>query len=258
MRTSSPGVTNSVTSASNGRVATLVADDLVVADPDGGAVRGRLEVEDDALVGPAARHVDGALVPDVAEVVADRGVGGQVVEAGRHGHVARGGQGVAEPPGVAPGGVTVELERPDAVEALGLAGGGVLGAQHGGAFRDRWGVAPLSHRTRVRRERLPPVATSTPSRSREQSVRPPPNRESNSSVSRARMPSAHSRSREQSVGGVVSSSWARSRRARISASSSIRALKNRGWIAVRSRRRPGWPSFSATLQHQGPLGPCRC
>ena len=157
------------------------------------------------------------------------------------------GSGVAEPPGVAPGGVTVELERPDAVEALGLAGGGVLGAQHGGAFRERWGVAPLSHRPAVQTRAIatschdPPkdqsVARPRPPRSRERSVRAQPCVCRVAPLDRKSNPSGH-RPR------------ARSRRARISASSSIRVLKNRGWIAFRSRDAGGVSQLVRHLQDQ--------
>lgn len=115
-------------------VATFVAHDLVLTHPDGGAVRGRLEVEDDALAVPPAGHADGALIPDVAEVVLDRGVGRHVVEAGRHGHVT----GIGERGGIPTLGTAdrlgVEPEGPDAVKVLALSGAGVLGAEHEGPF----------------------------------------------------------------------------------------------------------------------------
>ena len=132
-RTSSPGVDVLGDVGLERRVAALVADDLVVVHPHRRPVRRRLEVQHDPLAVPAARHPDGALVPDVAEVVAHRGVGGDVVEAGRHRPSSRAsGSGPREPPSGASRAVGVEREGPEAVEALGLAGGGVLGAQHGG------------------------------------------------------------------------------------------------------------------------------
>ena len=84
------------------RVAALVGDDLGVVHPDRRPVGRGLEVQHDPLPVPAARHPDGGLVPDVAEVVAHRRVGGDVVEAGRYGHlpgVRAAGRGTTPPPG---------------------------------------------------------------------------------------------------------------------------------------------------------------
>jgi hypothetical protein len=91
-------------------------------------VRGRLEVQDDPAAVPAARDPYDGLVPDVAEVVADGRVGRDVVETGGHGHVAGVRQRAGEPSRGAPLAGRVERELPDAVDALALAGGGVLGS----------------------------------------------------------------------------------------------------------------------------------
>ena len=91
----------------------------------------RAEAQDDALPRPAARHPHDRLVPGVADVVADRCVGGDVVVAGRHRHVPRVGERPAPPAGVPAFAGRVEAEAPEAVEVLALAGGAVLGAQHG-------------------------------------------------------------------------------------------------------------------------------
>jgi len=108
------------------RVAALVPDDLLVAHPDRGPVRGRLEVQDDALARPPAGHAHRPLVPDLADVVAQARVD-EVVVARGHGHVLRVPERPGEPPLGAPRAVDIEAEPPQPVEGLAFTGRGVLG-----------------------------------------------------------------------------------------------------------------------------------
>ena len=112
------------------RVAALVVADAGVPDPHGGAVRGGVESEDDALSGPAARDEGVALVPDVTDMVVHLRIGQHVVEAARHRHPTTFGEGGAEPTLGATDPGTVRAEGPDPVEPLGLAGAAVLWSKH--------------------------------------------------------------------------------------------------------------------------------
>ena len=113
-----------------GRVAALVGDDLRVVEPDGGAVRRGLEMQDHTATVPTAGNPHGRLIPDVAEVVAYRGVSGDVIETGRYGHLPGVGERAAEPSGAAAVASRVECEQPQPVEGLAFAGRAVLGSKH--------------------------------------------------------------------------------------------------------------------------------
>ncbi len=117
------------------RVAADVLGHLGVVHVDDAFVGRRVESHEDAFAGPAARHADGALVPDPADVVADRRVGEEVVVARGHGglegRVERG-------PPQRVGGAGVDRELPESVEVDELTGRAGLGLQHEGLS-----VAPL-------------------------------------------------------------------------------------------------------------------
>jgi hypothetical protein len=115
-------------------VAALVRHHLHVVDPDRGAVCCRLEVEHNASSLPATRDPGSRLVPDVAEVVADGRLDCDVIEARWHSRLAGIGQRPAEPAGGSTLTFRVQPELPQAVQALPLAGAGVLRSQHGGSF----------------------------------------------------------------------------------------------------------------------------
>src|SRR5215203_6445872 len=86
---------------------------------------------------PPRGHPDAGLVPGVADVVAQLGLGIDVVVARRHGHLAGARQG-PRPPALAPAGPRgVEGEAPEAVECLALARRRVLGSQHADTVRSR-------------------------------------------------------------------------------------------------------------------------
>ena len=112
------------------RVATLVLDHQFVVDPHGRAVRRGIEPEDDALPNPAGGDVQRALVPDVTDEVVEFVVDEQIVEAGRHGNVARLGEWTAPPPGRAADECRIRPEPPDAVEAHAFTNPVVLWPQH--------------------------------------------------------------------------------------------------------------------------------
>ena len=116
------------------RVAALVRHDLGRPHPHRRPVRRRLEVQDDPLPVPPARHPDDALVPDIADVVMHRGVGGDVVEAGRHRHHPSVLQRPREPLLRTPHTIRIKHEGPAPVQTLGLTSSGVLGSQHGRSF----------------------------------------------------------------------------------------------------------------------------
>ena len=56
-----------------------MSDDLDVVDPDGGGMSRRLEMDDDAIIGPTARNANLTLIPDRANVVAGGGVSGEIL-----------------------------------------------------------------------------------------------------------------------------------------------------------------------------------
>ena len=70
-------------------VPALVRHHLDIVDPNCGPVGGRFEVEYDASSLPASRHPNTGLVPDIPEIISNRRISCDVVEAGRHRHRMR-------------------------------------------------------------------------------------------------------------------------------------------------------------------------
>jgi hypothetical protein len=110
----------------------------------------RLKVHHDAASLPAPRHPDTALIPDVAEVVTDRRVRGDVVEASGHGHRAGTRQPLTESASRSALTLRIQPKLPQPVQTLPLAGTGVLRSQHDCSFALAAGGPSLFNRT-VRR-----------------------------------------------------------------------------------------------------------
>ena len=113
-----------------GRVAPLVITDLLVPGPHDGAVGGGVEPEDDAATVPARGDVDDPLVPDVPDVVVQRGLDHDVVERRRDRHRPRPFERGAPPPVLPAHANGVGDELPEPVEPLGLPTFVVLRSQH--------------------------------------------------------------------------------------------------------------------------------
>ena len=114
IRTSSPARRQVGDVGLERRVPADVLGDLGAVDVDHALVGGGIHTQHHAFAGPPARHPHRPLVPDPADVVADRLVGEHVVVAGRD----RGLEGGLElvGPRLGGGGV-VEREAPQSVEA---------------------------------------------------------------------------------------------------------------------------------------------
>ena len=113
-----------------GRIATLVLDDLGAVHPGHRPVSGGVEAQDDPLTGPAGGHPELGLIPDIAHVVPDFGVGEDVVVAGRHRYLTGAGEWAVPPALGATDAFGVEAELPEPVERLALAAHRVLGSKH--------------------------------------------------------------------------------------------------------------------------------
>ena len=131
IRTSSPARRQVGDVGLERRVSADVLGDLRAVDVDDALVGGGIHAQHHAFAGPPARHPHRPLVPDPADVVADRLVGEDVVVAGRD----RGLEGGLElvGPRLGGGGV-VEREAPQSVEADEFAGGSGDGLEHGSSL----------------------------------------------------------------------------------------------------------------------------
>ena len=114
------------------KVAPGMVGHLDIVDPDGGGVGGGLEVDDDAILGPAARDADFALIPDRADVITDCGVGGEILVGGRNCHLGALRQQLGEPSLGLAAVLGVEGEVPHSRQTLCFSGRGVLWSKHHG------------------------------------------------------------------------------------------------------------------------------
>ena len=107
-----------------------MSDDLDVVDPDGGGMSRRLEMDDDAIIGPTARNANLTLVPDWANVIAGGGISGEILVRRRNCHLGARGQRSSEPFLCLAAVLGVEGKVPHPRQTLRVPGGGVLWSQH--------------------------------------------------------------------------------------------------------------------------------
>ena len=115
-----------------GEVSADVTGHLDIVDPDSRGVSGGLEMDHDAVAGPAAWDADLALVPDRADMITGAGVGEEVLIRGRNRHF----DALRQPLGEPSLGLTVILgvegEVPHSRQTLCFSGRGVLWPKHHG------------------------------------------------------------------------------------------------------------------------------